>query len=122
MRTNRGSTVCCPLDCVLSMGIGQYLFCSQTVYDLIFFTVYVETAREKNAATVTVKIGTDSYNRSWRIKVSYIGCFSVMRAPLDCQQYFTGLTGAFESYSFAAGETATVNQEYTNCFRLVIYF
>lgn len=81
------------------------------------FSVYVETGRKESAATVKITTGSTSYSRIWKIKVNYIQCFSTMRAPFDCQQYFTGVSGTFESYSFSGSHVMTSNQEYGNCFR-----
>jgi len=84
--------------------------------------MYVETARQNPAATITMTIGGTTFNRQWRIKVNYIGCWSEMRAPNDCQQYFTGLSGTVMSYGWTAQQVISQNQEYTNCFRQEIGF
>lgn len=83
----------------------------------ITFSVYVETARNTNAATVRITTDTTSFNRQWRIKVSFIECFSPSRAPIDCMQYFTGRSGIIMSYNFNGGHEMTANQEVTYCFR-----
>merc|ERR1711976_1105290 len=79
--------------------------------------MYVETARQSLASTITMTIGGDTFDRLWRIKVSYIGCWSNMRAPIDCQQYFTGVSGNVMSYGWTAQQIQVRNQEYFNCFR-----
>ena len=38
------------------------------------------------------------------------------RAPADCRQYFTGVSGAVKSYNFAGGQMLA-SQQYTDCFR-----
>ena len=42
-------------------------------------TVYVETAMMNPGATVTITTGTTSFNRFWKVKVTYIECFSPSR-------------------------------------------
>lgn len=99
-----------------------YYFLKKKITVCLLFLVYVETARQNPAATVTMTIGGTTFNRQWRIKVNYIGCWSEMRAPNDCQQYFTGLSGNFMSYGWTAQQVMSQNQEYTNCFRQEIGF
>ena len=47
-----------------------------------------------------------------------IMCFNfwITRAPTDCVQYFTGITGSVANYGFGSGDLLT-NQQYTNCIR-----
>ena len=101
---------------------NSYYFLKKKIIVCLLFLVYVETARQNPAATVTMTIGGTTFNRQWRIKVNYIGCWSEMRAPNDCQQYFTGLSGNFMSYGWTAQQVMSQNQEYTNCFRQEIGF
>ena len=81
------------------------------------FSVYIETARQAAAATVKITIGSTSYSRKWRMKVSFIDCFSPMRAPTDCQQYFTGISGNALSHNWNGFHLFNKNQESTTCFR-----
>ena len=37
--------------------------------------------------------------------------------PIDCQQYFTGVSGNVMSYGWTAQQIQVRNQEYYNCFR-----
>ena len=37
---------------------------------------------------------------AWKIKVSQIECSSLARANPDCNQYFTGNAGSFNSYNW----------------------
>ena len=39
-----------------------------------------------------------------------------IRAPADCRQYFTGVSGTFSSYNYA-GAQMLQTQQYTDCFR-----
>ena len=42
--------------------------------------------------------------------------FLLLRAPTDCKQFFTGLSGNFKSYNFGGG-VMLASQIYTMCFR-----
>ena len=106
----------------MGLSFSIYYFLKKQITVCLLFLVYVETARQNPAATVTMTIGGTTFNRQWRIKVNYIGCWSEMRAPNDCQQYFTGLSGNFMSYGWTAQQVMSQNQEYTNCFRQEIGF
>merc|ERR1712241_947506 len=55
--------------------------------------IYIETAMETTAAKVTVKTGTGTADRFWNIKVKMIECDNPNRAPTDCLQYVTGVSG-----------------------------
>jgi hypothetical protein len=106
----------------MGLSFSIYYFLKKKITVCLLFLVYVETARQNPAATVTMTIGGTTFNRQWRIKVNYIDCWSEMRAPIDCQQYFTGLSGTFMSYGWTAQQVMSQNQEYTNCFRQEIGF
>ena len=41
---------------------------------------------------------------------------TTLRAPTDCVQYFTGVTGTIQSYNFAGGQLLN-SQYYNNCIR-----
>ena len=43
-------------------------------------------------------------------------CVLPLRAPADCRQYFTGVSGTVKSYNFG-GAGMLPSQLYTNCFR-----
>ena len=84
--------------------------------------MYIETARENPGATVTITTGQTAFDRLWRIKVGYIDCFAIRRAPTDCLQYFTGVAGNVMSFGWTAQQVLTLNQAYTSCFRQEIGF
>ena len=84
--------------------------------------MYIETARVNPGTTVTVTTGQAAFDRLWRIKVGYIDCFAIRRAPTDCLQYFTGIAGNVMSFGWTAQQVLTLNQAYTSCFRQEIGF
>ena len=57
-----------------------------------------------------------STTRSWNIHIMQISCDATWKPPVDCLQYFTGITGYIYSYNYAGG-THLANQDYTNCIR-----
>lgn len=82
--------------------------------------MYVETAQKSEAATVKITTATGTtYSRIWRIKVTFVECYSLMRAPTDCSQYFTGVSGTIQSPNYQGSNSHRVsrNQEVTYCFR-----
>jgi len=61
--------------------------------------VYVETANSNPSASFSIATDSNSGDRSWKIKVDQIPCEATYRAPTDCVQYHTGLSGKFMSFN-----------------------
>jgi len=74
--------------------------------------IYIEQGRSLTATTLTFTIATGG---TWNIKVSQIECSSLMRAPVDCQQYFTGTSGTTQSYNWPTVQLA--GRVDATCFR-----
>jgi len=55
-------------------------------------------------------------NRYWSIQVTQISCKSPWRAPVDCLQWYTGITGTIKSFNFASGQVLS-SQNYRICIR-----
>ncbi|XP_023224918.1 uncharacterized protein LOC111625893 [Centruroides sculpturatus] len=61
--------------------------------------------------------------RRWSVKVCQIECNSPWKAPANCLQYYTGITGNFQSFNYDAQNAPTVsggyprNLNYAICFR-----
>lgn len=67
-------------------------------------------------ATLSFTLG-DTTNNQWRIRVTQLGCSDPDVSNTEgCQQYFTGITGAFSSYAFDSGQMI-VAQNYAYCIR-----
>ena len=47
--------------------------------------------------------------------------FKITRAPTDCVQYFTGLTGSVANYGFGSGDLLH-SQQYSNCIRTEVLY
>ncbi|TRY75399.1 hypothetical protein TCAL_15629, partial [Tigriopus californicus] len=79
--------------------------------------MYFESGRMGDSAgQVNILQGTGTADRRYNIKVSFIHCNSLVRAPSGCTQYFTGRTGTITSYNFPGGQLLG-NQNYANCIR-----
>jgi len=74
--------------------------------------LYVEQGRSTTPTTLTFTIATGG---TWKIKVSQIECSSLMRAKPGCDQWFTGLSGTFQSYNWPTVPIQA--KSYAYCFR-----
>merc|ERR1739844_97934 len=84
--------------------------------------LYIDSGRTVTTiATIKFTLASASDNY-WRIKVSQIPCWSSMRAPAGCLQYFTGVRSTVTSFNWD-GTTACSSgcflkdQAYRACFR-----
>lgn len=77
--------------------------------------IYLETGRATTSQTLTFTIASGSTGSTWKAKVSQIGCYEAWRAPSDCYQYFTGLSGRVQSFNY--GSEMVRNQQYAACVR-----
>lgn len=78
--------------------------------------IYFETGTTGNAGELTIDKGMLAGNRNYKIKVTYYTCDDPAKAPQGCTQYFTGLSGSFQSYNYAGGQLLQ-EMDYSNCFR-----
>ncbi|XP_059089370.1 uncharacterized protein LOC131885359 [Tigriopus californicus] len=78
--------------------------------------MYFETGDSGIAGALTIAKGSGTGNRNYQIKVTYLTCDNLARAPAGCTQYFTGLSGNFQSYNFPGGQLLQA-MNYNNCFR-----
>jgi len=78
--------------------------------------IYLETARKTTDQILTFTIaGATTTVATWRIKVSQIECYSTSKAPTDCYQYLTGVSGSLTSLNYP---TAVLEiTRYTACVR-----
>lgn len=77
--------------------------------------MYIETGDAGNAGSIAFNYAAAGTQRH-RIKVTYYECNSLAKAPAFCTQYFTGITGRFQSYAYAS-EVMLHEQRYRTCFR-----
>merc|ERR1711993_113977 len=77
--------------------------------------MYVETGRATTDQVAKFTIGTASTVATWRIKVNQIECSSTSKAPTDCFQYLTGISGGIKSLNYPT--TALTDLLYTICVR-----
>jgi hypothetical protein len=87
------------------------------LYVILLISAYIDmscTCTDK--ATLSFTLG-DTTNNQWRIRVTQLGCSDPDVSKTEgCQQYFTGITGAFSSYAFDSGQMI-VAQNYAYCIR-----
>jgi len=77
--------------------------------------MYYEVGSEGDTLEVSISLtGTD--DRRWNILVSQICCNDPWRAPADCLQYHTGVSGTFKSFNHEGGQVLS-SQNYRVCFR-----
>ena len=77
--------------------------------------MYLETGRSTSDQTLSFTIATTSTVATWRIKVNQIECWSTSKAPSDCFQYFTGISGQIQSLNYPTG--LLTDLMYTICVR-----
>merc|ERR1712102_114489 len=81
------------------------------------YHMYVEFgATATDTASVTFTYGSTTTAKTYNVLLRQISCTATWRAPTDCTQYFTGVSGSVKSYNFAGGQLLN-SQYYTNCIR-----
>lgn len=81
--------------------------------------MYVEfgtTSTDSVTLTNTWATNGLSTAKNYNILARQIPCTATYKAPADCVQYFTGVTGNVQNYNFK-GDTYINNQDYNNCIR-----
>jgi len=78
--------------------------------------LYTETGRVTSGQTLTFTIKATTGSGKWKILVRQIECSATWKAPNDCSQYFTGLSGSLKSPNFGGG-TQLWSQDLTYCIR-----
>ncbi|XP_059096032.1 uncharacterized protein LOC131890653 [Tigriopus californicus] len=76
--------------------------------------MFVETGTSGDAAKISFTIASSA--ATYQIKVTYYQCSSLNKAPANCVQYLTGVSGSFQSYNFQ-GMVVNDNQNYLTCMR-----
>lgn len=76
---------------------------------------YVETGGTTSPHTFTITTDSTSFDRSYAIRVSTVPCS--VRVPTKCGQYFTGLSGTFNSYNYNQKSYYMAGLSYSICFR-----
>jgi len=79
------------------------------------YHMYVEFGASATDS-ITLQHTLDATQKSWNILARQISCTASWKAPTDCVQYFTGVSGNVKSYNFA-GSQILQSQNYNNCMR-----
>jgi len=66
--------------------------------------------------SITLKHTLDTAQKSWNILARQIACTADWKAPTDCLQYFTGISGNVKNYNYAGNQILT-SMAYDNCIR-----
>merc|ERR1712107_124382 len=66
--------------------------------------------------TITLTWGDITTAKTYNILARQIACTATWKAPTDCTQFFTGISGNVKSYNFAGAQLLQA-QTYTNCIR-----
>eukprot|EP00094_Tigriopus_californicus_P013726 TCALIF_13282-PA protein Name:"Protein of unknown function" AED:0.22 eAED:0.30 QI:0/0.88/0.7/1/0.77/0.9/10/0/349 len=78
--------------------------------------MFLETGSTGGAGSIDITYGSATSTRTFKVKVTFYQCDSLNKAPADCVQYFTGVSGTFQSYNYQGGQLID-NQRYATCFR-----
>jgi len=78
------------------------------------YTEFGATSTDTISMTLTYTSSGLTTAKTFNILARQISCTSSYKAPTDCTQYFTGVAGNVQSYSY--GQMLT-SQYYTNCIR-----
>merc|ERR1711936_524985 len=66
--------------------------------------------------SITLKHTLDATQKSWNILARQIACTADWKAPTDCVQYYTGISGNVKNYNYA-GAQLLQGQDYNTCIR-----
>jgi len=81
------------------------------------YHMYVEFGSSStDSVTVTNTYASTTSAKTFNILARQIACDAIWKAPTDCVQYFTGLSGSVYSYNFAGGQMLA-SMVYNNCIR-----
>ncbi|XP_035210281.1 uncharacterized protein LOC118184682 [Stegodyphus dumicola] len=102
-----GNNINAPIPKICGRNTGQHMYID---VDNTIGPIYL---------TVSTKgIG----KRKWNIKVLFIECNNPSKAPQNCLQYFTGVTGKFSSFNYVADQSSIENGGYLNNLNYAICF
>lgn len=106
------STGACTDSFAVSVGSGRtyHVLCGTATGQHI----YLETGRSTSAQTLTFTIASSG---TWKAKIIQLECYAPYKAPSDCYQYYTGLTGRVSSFNFGSSRVQIQTLRYTACIR-----
>merc|ERR1712165_216231 len=81
------------------------------------YHMYVEFgATSTDTISITNTYASTTTAKTFNILARQISCTASYKAPTDCVQYFTGISGSVKSYNYA-GAQLLAGQRYNNCIR-----
>merc|ERR1711981_72342 len=78
------------------------------------YHMYAEVGAESADSVTLTATFADAAAKGWNILARQIACDAAWKAPTDCTQYFTGITGTVKSYNFGQ---ILQSMDYDNCIR-----
>jgi len=78
------------------------------------YHMYAEFGATSTDSVKLTMTMADVAAKSWNILARQIACTATWRAPTDCTQYFTGVSGTVKSYNFGQ---MLQSMDYENCIR-----
>jgi len=78
------------------------------------YTEFGATSADSTKITLSYQAAGLTTEKSFNIMARQISCTATWKAPADCTQYFTGVSGNVQSYSYGQ---FLQSQYYTNCIR-----
>jgi len=94
-------------------GVNPPTICgTNTGYHM--YTEFGATSADSIAMTLTYHASGLATAKTFNILARQISCTATYKAPTDCTQYFTGVSGNVQSYSYGQ---LLKSQYYTNCIR-----
>ncbi|XP_045461940.1 uncharacterized protein LOC123672031 [Harmonia axyridis] len=81
--------------------------------------IYVDAGTDpQNSMVLSVVTNGESFNRTWKIRISQIPCSSNYKADEGCLQYFSSVSGQITSFNYDPTEGLQLsNQNYGICIR-----
>jgi len=79
--------------------------------------VYFETGRSTSTQTLTFTISSSTSGTSWKARISQIECGASYKAPSDCFQFYTGISGRVKSFNYGSTNLMIQSLTYSACIR-----
>jgi hypothetical protein len=98
-----------PQKCRISL-VPHSRYCNK-LKALFVTSVYVEYQSHSSVASLNALLLHKGI-RMWVIRVSFIPCDSLFKAPASCLQYVSGVTGEITSFNYRTASTETNSSGY----------
>lgn len=72
-------------------------------------TVYIDVDNSDGPFKLVATLSAFSFQRHWKIKVTFLDEYDPCKAPNRCLQYYKETSGAMSSFNYAAGNPEMLN-------------